>query len=90
MHAEGGRHQVAAALEGTVADDINGQGELERREARATIETVFAYLVECAGSDKIWACGVRLDDKERHDASKWKGTNLLGFALMEVREIIRN
>ena len=53
------------------------------------LDTGNAYLVECAGSDKIWACGIRLDDPDRFDQSNWKGTNLLGFALMEVREFIR-
>ena len=27
-----------------------------------------------------------MDDDERRDISKWRGKNLLGFALMEVRE----
>ncbi len=36
-------------------------------------------------SDTIWACGVRLNEDERFDVSKWRGQNILGFALMEVR-----
>lgn len=80
---EGSRQAIA--LRGLLA-------KFEQNEdlKKQLLDTGNAYLVECAGSDKIWACGVRLDDKERHDASKWRGTNLLGFALMEVREIIRN
>ena len=54
------------------------------------LKTENAYLVECAHSDKIWACGIRLNEPERFDASKWQGQNILGFALMEVRKIIRN
>lgn len=53
------------------------------------LDTGDAYLVECAGSDKIWACGIRLNDEKRFDAFNWKGSNLLGFALMEVREKLR-
>lgn len=53
------------------------------------LATDDAVLVECAGSDRIWACGVRLDDDRRKDASNWSGKNILGFALMEVREMIR-
>ena len=48
-----------------------------------------AYLVECAHKDIIWACGIRLTEEERFDISKWRGQNLLGFALMEAREAIR-
>lgn len=50
------------------------------------LATDNAVLVECAGSDKIWACGIRLNDDRRKDASNWTGQNILGFALMEVRE----
>ena len=52
------------------------------------LDTGKAYLVECAHSDVIWACGIRLNEKERLDISKWKGQNLLGFTLMEVREVL--
>ncbi len=52
------------------------------------LDTGDAYLVECAGSDKIWACGIRLDDERRFDAANWDGQNILGFALMEVRGML--
>lgn len=54
------------------------------------LDTGDAYLVECAYSDTTWACGIRLSDDKRHDISNWRGTNILGFALMEVRERIRS
>lgn len=47
------------------------------------------WLVECARTDKNWACGIGLDDDRRLDASKWTGMNILGFALMKVREDLR-
>ena len=50
------------------------------------LDTGDAYLVECAGSDKIWACVVRLNDAKRFDVANWTGDNILGFALMEVRQ----
>lgn len=53
-------------------------------------DTGDAWLVECAHSDTIWACGWKLTEDERFDASKWLGQNILGFALMEVRAILRN
>ena len=53
------------------------------------LETGDAYLVECAGSDKVWACGIRLDDERRFDATNWTGDNILGFVLMEVRAVLR-
>lgn len=53
------------------------------------LDTGDAYLVECAHKDIIWACGIRLTEEERFDINKWRGQNILGFALMEVREAIR-
>ena len=50
------------------------------------LETGDAFLVECAYKDLNWACSWHLDDAKRRDISKWRGKNLLGFALMEVRE----
>ena len=54
------------------------------------LTTGDAYLVECAHGDVIWACGIRLNEDERFDMSKWRGKNILGFTLMEVREALRN
>ena len=53
------------------------------------LETGDAYLVECAKTDRRWACGVRLDDEGRRDIQNWKGRNILGFTLMEVRAALR-
>ena len=53
------------------------------------LDTGDAWLVECAHSDTVWACGIRLNEDERFDSGKWRGQNILGFALMEVRSILR-
>lgn len=45
-----------------------------------------ALLVECSVKDRIWANGLSMTDPERFDVSKWTGQNLLGYALMLVRE----
>lgn len=44
-----------------------------------------AYLAEDL-KDKIWGIGLSMDDPDRFDPSKWKGQNLLGYALMMVRD----
>ena len=53
------------------------------------LDTGDAYLVKCTHLDKAWACGRGLDEEERFDTSLWTGSNILGFALMEVRNMIR-
>ena len=53
------------------------------------LSTGDAILAECAVSDKIWGIGLSMHDKDRFDMSKWMGQNLLGFALMLVRDELR-
>jgi len=45
-------------------------------------------LAECAVNDKIWGIGLSMTDPDRFDRKKWNGHNLLGYALMMVREKI--
>jgi ribA/ribD-fused uncharacterized protein len=46
-------------------------------------------LVEASPTDKIWGIGLSKNDPEAANPNMWKGANLLGFALMEARELIR-
>lgn len=46
-------------------------------------------LVETSPIDKIWGVGLHTTDPEASNPYKWKGTNLLGFALMEVRKQLK-
>ena len=50
------------------------------------VDTGDAILAECAVRDQIWGIGLSMRDPNRLDQSKWKGKNLLGYALMMVRE----
>ena len=49
------------------------------------LETGNATLAEAAVRDKIWGIGLSMNDMNRFDRTKWKGQNLLGYALMIVR-----
>lgn len=50
------------------------------------IRTADRVLVEASPVDKIWGVGLAADDPAIQSPSRWKGLNLLGFALMETRE----
>lgn len=50
------------------------------------LSTRDALLAECAVKDMIWGIGLSMKDPDRMDMKKWRGQNLLGFALMAVRD----
>ena len=47
-------------------------------------------LAECAVKDRIWGIGLSMEDENRLCIDKWRGQNLLGKILMQVREDIRH
>ncbi len=48
-----------------------------------------ALLAECAGRDTAWGIGINLHDHKWKNAQNWRGDNLLGRILMELREEFR-
>lgn len=50
------------------------------------ISTGSCVLVEASPEDQIWGIGLSANDSRAHAPQHWLGTNLLGFALMEVRQ----
>lgn len=45
-------------------------------------------LVEASPVDPVWGIGLAADDPAAADPARWRGLNLLGFALMAVREAL--
>ena len=54
------------------------------------MSTGDAVLAEANPFDNIWGIGLSADAKNVSDPYTWEGLNLLGFALMEIREYFRN
>lgn len=50
------------------------------------LNTADSIIVEASPVDSIWGIGMATDNKDIENPAKWKGLNLLGFALMEVRD----
>ena len=46
-------------------------------------------LIEAAPRDLVWGVGIGIDDPSHIIIARWKGQNLLGFALMQARAAIR-
>lgn len=50
---------------------------------RATGERV---LVEASPHDRVWGIGMSASTPEAREPARWRGRNLLGFALMQARD----
>ena len=59
------------------------QNEDLKAKLKATDNSILA---ECAVKDRIWGIGLSMNDQDRLKIDNWKGQNLLGYALMMVRE----
>ena len=53
------------------------------------LSTGDSVLVEASPYDAIWGIRLAASSPEAQDPMKWRGQNLLGFALMEVRDELR-
>jgi ribA/ribD-fused uncharacterized protein len=53
------------------------------------LNTGQRVLVEASPADAIWGIGLTADHPNASQAAAWPGQNLLGFALMEVRDQLR-
>ncbi len=54
--------------------------------AEELISTGQLVLVEASPVDFVWGCGTDDQNEDTYDVQKWQGLNLLGRALMRVRE----
>lgn len=53
------------------------------------LNTGDKILVEASPLDGVWGIRMAESDENAHNPLKWRGQNLLGFALMEVRDVLR-
>ena len=53
------------------------------------IQTNDCVLVEASPVDNIWGIGMATDNENVMNPNLWKGHNLLGYALMEVRDQLK-
>ena len=56
---------------------------------KCLLSTGDTILVEASPVDFIWGIGLSQEATEASNPLKWKGPNLLGFALMEVRDALK-
>lgn len=54
------------------------------------MNTKELVLVETNGNDRVWGIGLYASDDRVLDEDKWKGRNLLGNVLMDIRKYFFN
>lgn len=74
--------------------DIVKQGNLHKFSQHLALaqylkSTANRLIVEASPVDNIWGIGLAQDHEDAANPAKWRGENLLGFALMEVRDLLK-
>ena len=54
------------------------------------LSTRNTLIVEAAPNDCIWGIGLHIKNTNINDPTKWRGSNVLGWSLMEAREYFMN
>jgi ribA/ribD-fused uncharacterized protein len=75
------QHRVKIVTDGNHAK-FRQSPELQR----FLLSTRGRILVEASPADRVWGIGLAADHEHASDPLQWRGLNLLGFALMLVRE----
>jgi ribA/ribD-fused uncharacterized protein len=73
--------------------DIVVRGNVAKFDQNETLrhyllETGEQVLVEASPVDRIWGIGLAADDPRAQYPAQWRGSNLLGFALMQARTVL--
>lgn len=76
------------------AFDLVVQGNLAKFSRHAAmgeflLRTGEQVLVEASPYDAIWGIGMATSHADAREPARWRGQNLLGFALMAVRDQLR-
>jgi ribA/ribD-fused uncharacterized protein len=78
-------HRFKFVVEGNLA-----KFSQNRELADFLVGTGDKVLVEASPLDRIWGIGLGANDERATAPTQWRGLNLLGFALMEVRQMLRD
>jgi len=70
-----------------IVKEGNGHKFRQNSDLKAfLLSTGNSILVEASPVDDIWGIGLPADNPKALNPATWRGLNLLGFALMEVRD----
>ncbi|MES2701031.1 MAG: NADAR family protein [Bacteroidota bacterium] len=78
----------------TIKFDTVCQGNLHKFSQHPELKAFLlgtgdSILVEASPVDPVWGIGMAKDNKHITNPEQWRGDNLLGYALMQVRDKLR-
>lgn len=76
------KHKIKIVVEGNILK-FSQNPDLET----FLLNTKQRILTEVSPVDEIWGVGLSKESTKIEDPNNWRGENLLGFALMKVRDI---
>lgn len=79
------QHRTDIVIEGNMAKFSQNE-----QLKQFLLSTAPGVIVEASPYDSIWGIGIAADMPDARNPEKWRGSNLLGFCLMEVRERLMN
>ena len=86
----GFRHDVWVARRSAIVTEGNLHKFSQDADRKAfLLSTGDRVLVEASPVDRIWGIGWAENDPQAADPLAWRGENLLGFAIMAVRDQLR-
>ncbi|KHJ84345.1 hypothetical protein OESDEN_15943 [Oesophagostomum dentatum] len=62
--------------------------KLDRRMRYQLFRTAGSVLVEASPHDIYWGIGLSIDDPNVADPTQWKGLNVMGEVLMQIRDVL--
>lgn len=76
-------------------EDIVFKGNLlkfsqNKKLCKQLLATGDKEIVEASPTDTIWGIGLAETDPAIYNKDNWKGTNLLGKAIMKVRDVLKD
>ena len=72
-----------------IVEDANIKKFIQNDDLREyLLSTGDKVLVEASPTDCVWGIGLGKNNPDALNPTKWRGENLLGFALMTAREVI--
>ena len=77
-------HRTEIVLKGNIAKFSQNTGLRD-----FLLNTGSRILAEASPYDRIWGIGMAQNENGIENPYNWKGDNLLGFCLMETRDILR-